>query len=303
MSYSSDEEYTVPLQDKRVFGAGLKRKRVKFIPAASTITTASTIAGASTEHSDKELENGGSVRKSAAERYLDIVLQGQCSSEATSTATTALPAVVIPSTSSTPNTNTAEGTSLQQPLSKDSKHNLHQEQQQQQQQEEIQEEIAEEENIQICPICNIPLTTSSSDSTTSSNSKNKHRPHEASLPHQLSLPHSHPPSAVNRNSNGLKYLQAYGWDPDSRAGLGRGGTGIRHPVKAVPKFDTVGLGVGVSALSPAAREALKKQTKPKLLDAKKVRELELSHASSREKMRRVLFADDDVEKYLGVENV
>ncbi|KAI9780265.1 MAG: hypothetical protein M1839_006825 [Geoglossum umbratile] len=30
-----DNEYTVPLQDQRVFGAGLKRKRVHFVPASA----------------------------------------------------------------------------------------------------------------------------------------------------------------------------------------------------------------------------------------------------------------------------
>lgn len=31
-----DDEYLIPLQDQRVFGAGIKRKRVAFIPAASS---------------------------------------------------------------------------------------------------------------------------------------------------------------------------------------------------------------------------------------------------------------------------
>ncbi|KAI9760704.1 MAG: hypothetical protein M1840_002352 [Geoglossum simile] len=31
-----DDEYFIPLQDQRVFGAGLKRKRVHFVPAAPT---------------------------------------------------------------------------------------------------------------------------------------------------------------------------------------------------------------------------------------------------------------------------
>ncbi|KAI9752487.1 MAG: hypothetical protein M4579_005611 [Chaenotheca gracillima] len=32
----NDDEYTVPLEDQRVFGAGLKRKRVKFVPSVQT---------------------------------------------------------------------------------------------------------------------------------------------------------------------------------------------------------------------------------------------------------------------------
>lgn len=60
MPPSDDEYYTVPIKDQRVFGAGLKRKRVPFIPASSTpdpTTNAST----------------PSSTASAAERYLFIV--------------------------------------------------------------------------------------------------------------------------------------------------------------------------------------------------------------------------------------
>lgn len=35
---SDDETYEIPLQDQRVFGAGLKRKRVKFVPATDSVT-------------------------------------------------------------------------------------------------------------------------------------------------------------------------------------------------------------------------------------------------------------------------
>ena len=39
MSASDDEEYMIPLQDKRVFGAGIKRKRVQFVRANDSTTT------------------------------------------------------------------------------------------------------------------------------------------------------------------------------------------------------------------------------------------------------------------------
>src|SRR5262245_42242339 len=39
MADNDDDTYTIPLVDQRVFGAGLKRKRVAFVPASSTATT------------------------------------------------------------------------------------------------------------------------------------------------------------------------------------------------------------------------------------------------------------------------
>lgn len=35
---NSDDEYTIPLQDQRAFGAGLKRKRVQFVRSSETTT-------------------------------------------------------------------------------------------------------------------------------------------------------------------------------------------------------------------------------------------------------------------------
>ncbi|KAF2189605.1 hypothetical protein K469DRAFT_723543 [Zopfia rhizophila CBS 207.26] len=58
MPDSDDDAYTIPFIDQRVFGAGLKRKRVAFVPASST--SATTVA----------LEQEG---LSFAERYLAIV--------------------------------------------------------------------------------------------------------------------------------------------------------------------------------------------------------------------------------------
>ena len=63
----SDDEYEIPLQDQRVFGAGLKRKRIHFVP--STTSSSGTIpsqpaAGSAT----------------VGDRYLNLVL-----SKATST--------------------------------------------------------------------------------------------------------------------------------------------------------------------------------------------------------------------------
>jgi hypothetical protein len=55
----SDDEYEIPLQDQRVFGAGLKRKRIHFVPSSSVPTTPpSTTTNTTT----------------AGDRYLSIVL-------------------------------------------------------------------------------------------------------------------------------------------------------------------------------------------------------------------------------------
>ncbi|MCJ1394900.1 hypothetical protein MMC18_007780 [Xylographa bjoerkii] len=54
-----DEEYLVPLEDQRVFGAGIRKRRVNFIPAASTST----------------VQRISSCTDTAAHKYLSIVLK------------------------------------------------------------------------------------------------------------------------------------------------------------------------------------------------------------------------------------
>ncbi|TVY37347.1 hypothetical protein LSUB1_G004559 [Lachnellula subtilissima] len=58
---AEEDTYEIPLQDQRVFGAGIKRKRVQFVPSSSkapSITTSSTPA------------------KSVSDLYLKLVLPG-----------------------------------------------------------------------------------------------------------------------------------------------------------------------------------------------------------------------------------
>jgi len=64
----SDDEYEIPLQDQRVFGAGIKRKRVKFVP--STSSTPATTAPPS---------------QSASDLYLSIVMSKSVKNTAGST--------------------------------------------------------------------------------------------------------------------------------------------------------------------------------------------------------------------------
>lgn len=61
MENNSDDEYVVPLVDQRVFGAGLKRKRIAFVPASSV----------------EDVVTDKSIVKSSGNRYLDIVLKNK----------------------------------------------------------------------------------------------------------------------------------------------------------------------------------------------------------------------------------
>lgn len=131
----------------------------------------------------------------------------------------------------------------------------------------------------VCPICNLPLTGSS-------------HPHEASLAHQVCLTHSHPPSALDRSRMGLRALAAQGWDPDARQGLGRGGEGMRFPIKVVAKEDTLGVGAKIPENLP------KKEEKPKQLSRKEKRELAQKEKLKNERLQRDIFGSVDVERYL-----
>ncbi|KAI9836570.1 MAG: hypothetical protein M1819_001202 [Sarea resinae] len=193
-----EEEYFIPLQDQRVFGAGIKRKRVPFVPS----TTESSLT-ASTIHIQEN--KAAASERQVGDRYLAIVL-GQATQQGPGTE--AKPATLRTS-SDEESTETAKDQAGSTPPSP-----------------------PPPPPSPLCDICNLPLTTPS---TT--------HPHEATLPHQLSLPHSHPPSHLDRSRLGLRYLSSYGWDPDSRLGLGASGSGIRVPVKGKIKNDTVGLGV------------------------------------------------------------
>lgn len=63
MARLEDDEYEIPLLDQRYFGAGIKRKRVQFVPAISTQAQVSNLPI--------------TPASSAASRYLDIVLKSK----------------------------------------------------------------------------------------------------------------------------------------------------------------------------------------------------------------------------------
>jgi len=169
------------------------------------------------------------------------------------------------------------------------------------------EQEQQEPPPKMCEICRLPLDSPApegQDDSTSNNpptteSGKRHRQHETSLAHQLCLPHSHPPSALDRSRMGLTYLSTYGWDPDSRKGLGSAQQGIQFPVKGRFKDDTLGIGIHVPKNLPPTT---KKKKEPELLDAGKVRKQAREEKRKAERIRRQLFGrhdEDLLEKYLG----
>lgn len=233
----SDEEYLVPLQDQRVFGAGIKRKRVPFVPARTDSPSLSTRSPSS----------------SIGDHYLSIVLKDTGPARGDDGPEEFKPEHVGA---------IAEGHMAAVSL----------------------EDSAEPV---LCEICRLPIEHTSRILLSNS------RPHEASLSHQVCLAHSHPPSHLDRTRKGLQYLSSYGWDPDSRLGLGVAGEGIRVPIKAKPKNNTVGLGAQINL------QARKPSEKKQKLDAKQVRQEELQARRKRERLQELFYRNDDVEKYLG----
>jgi hypothetical protein len=93
---------------------------------------------------------------------------------------------------------------------------------------------------------------------------------------------------------GLSVLEAQGWNPDSRRGLGAAQQGVQYPIKAKEKNDTLGIGVKV----PKDLGQRKKETLPKL-DAGKVRKLAAEDKKRRERLHRQFYGNGELEKYLG----
>lgn len=149
-----------------------------------------------------------------------------------------------------------------------------------------------------CEICNLPMVPATPEGPATPLDQ-KPRPHEASLAHQLCLKHSHPPSHLDRTRAGLRYLSTYGWDPDSRLGLGATGReGIREPIKARVKNNTAGLGIGLDkdgdALPPKPAPV-----KVQKLNAKEARKKIADDKKRAERMRKNFYQNDEVLKYLG----
>lgn len=131
----------------------------------------------------------------------------------------------------------------------------------------------------ICSTCSLPITTSAKE-------------HEASVAHQVNMPHAHPPSALDRSRMGLRALGLQGWDPDSRRGLGREGEGVRYPVKAKAKDDTLGIG----ATMP--RKPKQVEPPPRKLTGKELKAVMAREKQQAERLQAEIYGRVDVEGYL-----
>ncbi|CAF9914038.1 hypothetical protein IMSHALPRED_001512 [Imshaugia aleurites] len=230
----SDEEDSTPRGQQRIFGAGITRKTIQFVPAAIAPTQATQLAP----------PNVPSI--SPGDRYLNIVLKDGMPTEGHHSTSTEVP---------------------------------NHEKRPSQQQLELRGAL--------CEICNLPIEASEGKTSTASTI------HESSIAHMVCLTHSHPPSHLDRSRQGLKYLSSYGWDPDSREGLGATGEGIRAPIKAKVKNNTVGLGVKLKGTKKPPEAKLER------LDAKQIRKKDMEDRRKRERLQEMLYRNDDVEKYLG----
>lgn len=226
-----DEDYYLPLQDQRVFGAGIKRKRITFVPASTSESSISTTK-----------QQG---QTSAATHYLSIVLPKE--------------------------SHKAEELDEKDP-----------------------EQPSDRTLPKICAVCKQPLSSSTDDAAVDTHA------HASSIAHQVCLQHSHPPSHLDREHVGLRYLEAYGWDPDSRAGLGARQEGIRVPIKPKEKHNTAGLRETHEDDVRSTKNKIKVEKARKIvkLDAKQVRIKEMEAKKRAEKLRRSFYGPD-LEKYLG----
>ena len=149
------------------------------------------------------------------------------------------------------------------------------------------EKSTEAEKGTYCETCNLPTDARGFATSIAS------MEHESTIAHMVYVTHSHPPSHLDRSRQGLKYLSAYGWDPDSRQGLGATGKGIIAPIRAKVKNDTVGLGLKIRWNTKLSG------TKVERLDAKQVRKKDMEDRRKRERLQEIFYRNDDVESYLG----
>ena len=90
---------------------------------------------------------------------------------------------------------------------------------------------------------------------------------------------------------GLKYLEKHGWDVDSRLGLGASGQGMLFPIVPKEKRNTHGLGVQIKKGTVEKKVVVR-------LDAGKARKMAESEKKRDEKLRRMFYGDEKIEKYL-----
>lgn len=127
------------------------------------------------------------------------------------------------------------------------------------------------------------------------------RIHYLSPAHQAALPRAPIPSAIDRTRMGLKYMEKHGYDFDARQGLGTSGQGMLFPL--VPKEKRDKLGLGIDKKEHTQRKALggasRADVREGRLDAGKVRKLAQVQKKRDDKLQRMFYGNDEVEKYLG----
>lgn len=273
MPPDDDEDYFVPLEDQRVFGAGISRKRVQFVRSSDHELNTTRTSSAPTTPSS---QTGSSI----ANKYLSIVLS-QSKNQPTESSTSS---AGIPTPNSTAET-TANSTQSAPPSPSSSTQPHY-------------------TATARCEVCHLPLPEEAGLSSTDPEPQTKS--HEASIAHQVCLTHSHPPSHLDRTRHGLRYLSAYGWDPDSRRGLGAPGReGIREPLKGKLKVDTVGLGAEGDSEEEEKKSKAKSKVKERAaagkvekLNAKQVRKGHVDAKKRGDRLREMFYQNDDVQRYL-----
>ncbi|KAF1911782.1 hypothetical protein BDU57DRAFT_86523 [Ampelomyces quisqualis] len=127
------------------------------------------------------------------------------------------------------------------------------------------------------------------------------RMHYLSPTHQAALPRTPIPSAIDRTRMGLKYMSKHGYDVDARVGLGATGQGMLFPL--VPKEKRDKFGLGIDKKEHEKRRALggasAAEFKEGRLDAGKMRKLATVEKTKHDKLQRMFYGNDEVEKYLG----
>jgi len=224
----ADEDYFLPVEDQRVFGAGIKRKRIAFVPASASESSLPT------GDPSKSTGIGG--------RYLSIVLSKSTEEK---------------KDKNEHGSDTASGQAVSE----------------------------------TCAVCKQPIS--------SANDRIAKDVHESSIAHQLCLEHSHPPSHLDREHVGLRYLETYGWDPDSRRGLGARRDGIRIPIKPKEKKDTAGLRETNEDDDKISKKKAVSQKDVKIvkLNAKQVRLQEMEAKKRAQKLRQSFYGPN-LERYL-----
>ena len=129
-----------------------------------------------------------------------------------------------------------------------------------------------------------------------------HRVHFLSPEHQAALPRTPIPSAIDRTRMGLKYMQRCGWDIDARVGLGARGEGMLFPL--VPKEKRDKMGLGIDRKTEEKRKRLTNgrgiaQPGDIRLDAGKIKKLAKVERKKHDRLQRMFYGNDEVEKYLG----